>query len=86
MPLDAPCRYFWQRLPDWLNLTLLGSTCAVRVLTVLVGGLSLWAQRTADESSNMAHYSVSMHTVAMAAVAGLTVAVAVSLLWLGQPP
>jgi hypothetical protein len=83
--MDAPHQYFWQRLPGWFNHLLIGSLCAVGVIMGLVGGLSLVAQSTADQVVPTPHFSVSMHAVAMAAVAGLTVAVTVGLIRLGQP-
>lgn len=78
-------RYFWQRMPRLASQLMLGSVVAVAALAGLVGGLALTAQRNAEPLGIGEHYSVSMHVLAMSAVAALSVAVATGLLRLGQP-
>lgn len=82
--MDADRGHVRHRVPEWLSRLMLGSAGAGALLVVLVGGISLLAQRTADAVTPMEHYSVVKHAVAMLAVAGLTVAVAAGLLRLGQ--
>ena len=80
--MEVEYRYFWQRMPSWLERLVVGSLCAVGALGLIVGGLAWLAQLNSDP---IPRYSLSMHVVAMSAVAGLGVAVAVGLWRLRQP-
>jgi hypothetical protein len=75
---DSATPYFWQRTPRWLRRLGAGSAVAAAVIVAIVGGLSFLAQRLAG-GSHGERYSVTMHALAMVAVAGLSVAVATGL-------
>ena len=83
-------QYFWQRTPTWVRHLAAGSLVAMAALVLLVGGIAVAAQRLAEAfarllgSSAGDMYSVSMHVVAMTAMAGFAVGVATGLTRLGQ--
>lgn len=83
--MSASTAYSWQRIPGWLSRLGLGSLLAAAVLGVTTGGMSLAAQHMADPAALRERYPVTLHVLAMIAVAGLSVAVAAALARRGLP-